>query len=101
MNSHFIGTRLHASRAVAQTCSLLYRRLAVGRASAFSRVMNLPTVRRMKFCDTAGCKPALRRLRVLDLLLISLFLVANLVSAADKTSVRVLREVKGSAESKP
>jgi predicted NACHT family NTPase len=50
----------HGPKAVAQSCTLLYRRFAIGRASKHSSALELPTVRRMQFCDTAECNSALR-----------------------------------------
>ncbi len=44
---------------VAQTCSLPYRRLAVGRPSECGATFLFREVRRLKTCDTADCKSAL------------------------------------------
>jgi formylglycine-generating enzyme required for sulfatase activity len=45
---------------VAQSCTLLYRRFAIGRASANQHRWISQTSSRMQFCDTAECNSALR-----------------------------------------
>jgi hypothetical protein len=46
--------------AVAQSCTLLYRRFAIGSASRRSSALELPASSRMQFFDTAECNSALR-----------------------------------------
>src|SRR5690242_2702741 len=45
---------------VAQSVTLLCRRLAIGGGSNFSSGETVSGARRMAFCDTAGWQPALR-----------------------------------------
>ena len=46
---------------VAQSCTLLYRRFAIGRPSKCSGAFDQPKRRRIQFCGTADYKSALRQ----------------------------------------
>jgi hypothetical protein len=46
---------------VARSCTLLYRRFAIGRASKHSSALELSATRRMQFFDSAECNSALLR----------------------------------------
>ena len=57
---HALSSRQRCSSLVAQSGTLLYRRLATGRASKIPAVQTTRRTHRIAFCDTADCQSALQ-----------------------------------------
>src|SRR6185436_12994962 len=68
---------------VAQSCTLLYRRVALGWASETQRNLTIRQPCRLQICDTAECNSALRGWRI-ALILLLLFALAALNAPAQQ-----------------
>jgi hypothetical protein len=86
------------SRAVAQSCTLPYRRFGIGRALKCSNALEQSVVRRMQFCATAECNSALRGRELSGLTRIEVLVIVGVLLVLVVLSLPLLPSARDSGK---